>query len=70
MRDWLRTAPQSKEETFKSPGLGDDVRLEGATLVGAGLLVEGRPVHVEVFANSDVAELSTPSMAGQTVQTA
>ncbi len=55
VRDWLRTAPQSKEETFKSPGLGDDVRLEGATLVGAGLLVEGRPVHVEVFANTEEA---------------
>ena len=30
VRDWLHTAPQAKEETFKSPGLGDDVRLEGA----------------------------------------
>ena len=53
VRDWLRTAPQVKEETFKSPGLGDDVRLEGTTLIGAGLLVDGRPVHVEVFANDD-----------------
>jgi hypothetical protein len=68
VRDWLRTASESKEETFKSPGLGDDVRLEGATLVGAGLLVEGRPVHVEVFANSDVRESATPSMAGQTAE--
>jgi hypothetical protein len=35
---------------FKSPGLGDDVRLETQRLSGAGLVVEGQPVHVEVFA--------------------
>ncbi len=53
VRDWLRTAPGVKEETFKSPGLGDDVRMEGNTLVGAGLLLDDHPVHVEVFANTD-----------------
>ena len=60
VRDWLRTAPQPKEETFKSPGLGDDVRLEGATLVGAGLVVDGLPVHVEVFANTEAAASAAP----------
>jgi hypothetical protein len=50
VREWLRAALGAKEETFKSPGLGDDVRVEGARLLGAGLLVDGRPVHVEVFA--------------------
>ena len=55
VRAWLRTAPQAKEETFKSPGMGDDVRLEGATLTGAGLIVGGRPVHVEVFAAAEAA---------------
>ena len=47
---WLRSALEAKEEVFKSPGLGEDVRMEGTQLVGAGLVVEGRPVHVEVFA--------------------
>ena len=55
VRDWLRTAPGVKEETFKSPGLGDDVRMEGTTLVGAGLLLDDHPVHVEVFANTEGA---------------
>jgi hypothetical protein len=49
--EWIKAMPQAKEEKFKSPGLGDDVRLEGPTLVGAGLLVDEQPVHVEVFAN-------------------
>jgi hypothetical protein len=32
-----------------SPGLGDDVRLQGDGVVGAGLVVDDRPVHVELF---------------------
>ncbi len=55
VRDWLRTALGVKEETFKSPGLGDDVRMEGTTLVGAGLVLNDHPVHVEVFANAEGA---------------
>jgi hypothetical protein len=31
--------------------LGYDVRLEGAGVVGAGLLVEEHPVHAELFAD-------------------
>jgi hypothetical protein len=50
VEEWLRTALEAREEVFKSPGLGDDVRLETVRLTGAGLLVEGQPVHVEVFA--------------------
>ena len=57
MYDWLRTAPGVKEEKFKSPGLGDDVRMEGTTLVGAGLMLEDHPVHVEVFANTECPEV-------------
>ena len=41
-----------KAEPFKSPGLGEDVRLEGPDLVGAGLVVEQTPVHVELFAEA------------------
>jgi hypothetical protein len=47
---WLRGAAGAREEVFQSPGLGHDVRLESPQLVGAGLLVEDRPVHVEAFA--------------------
>ncbi len=51
VREWLRTAPAARAQAFKSPGLGDDVRLEGTTLVGAGLVVDDHPVHVELFPN-------------------
>jgi hypothetical protein len=47
---WLRSAAAAKLEPFKSPGLGDDVRVEGPNLVGAGLVVHEQPVHVELFA--------------------
>lgn len=52
---WLHGVVQAKEESFKSPGVGDDVRMEGPTLVGAGLLVEQQPVHVEVFASGGMS---------------
>lgn len=49
VKDWLRTALAAKAQAFKSPGVGDDIRLEGETLVGAGLVVGDHPVHVELF---------------------
>jgi len=56
VQSWLRSAGQAREEVFKSPGVGQDIRMEGPTLVGAGLLVEEHPVHVEVFANEATTE--------------
>lgn len=49
VKDWLRTALEARAEAFKSPGVGDDVRLEGSGLIGAGLFVGDHPVHVELF---------------------
>jgi hypothetical protein len=46
---WLGTAPAARVQAFKSPGLGEDIRLEGQSLVAAGLVIEERPVHVEIF---------------------
>jgi hypothetical protein len=46
---WLNTAAEADAEPFKSPGLGYDVRLKGQQLLGAGLVVEEHPVHVELF---------------------
>ncbi len=51
VQSWLRDVVQAREEVFKSPGLGQDVRMEGPSLMGAGLLIEDQPVHVEVFAS-------------------
>jgi hypothetical protein len=49
VRQWLDGAARAKAEPFKSPGLGHDVRLEGDGVVGAALVVDERPVHVELF---------------------
>ena len=47
--DWLRAASKCESETYASPGLGEDVRVEGDNLVGASLVVEDQPVHTELF---------------------
>ena len=47
--DWLRNASATDAEPFDSPGLGADLRFEGDNVVGACLLVEDRPVHLELF---------------------
>ncbi|MBI4601469.1 MAG: hypothetical protein HY721_05835 [Planctomycetes bacterium] len=49
---WLERALATPGKSFKSPGLGSDVRLETPELVGASLVVDGEPVHTEVFAQS------------------
>lgn len=48
--DWLRSIASASCQQFKSPGLGDDVRIESDDVVGAALVVEGEPVHIESFA--------------------
>jgi hypothetical protein len=50
VRGWLDGVTSAREEVFKSPGLGDDVRLESDRLIAACLRVDEHPVHVEAFA--------------------
>jgi hypothetical protein len=52
--DWLHGAVATKEEVFKSAGLGEDVRVESPRLVAACLRVEDWPVHIEAFAQAIV----------------
>jgi hypothetical protein len=52
VRQWLRTAATAKAQTFPSPGLGEDWRLESKGVLGAGLVVKDHPVHVEMFAEA------------------
>jgi hypothetical protein len=47
---WLREAAVAKAEPYRSPGLGTDLRLSAPKLVGAGLIVDDHPVHLELFA--------------------
>lgn len=47
---WVRSAGAATGQTYKSPGLGHDVRLKGDKVTGSGLIVEEQPIHAEVFA--------------------
>ena len=49
VRELLHQSARAKIESFKSVGLGDDVRLESPSLAGACLVVEQQPVHFEMF---------------------
>jgi hypothetical protein len=49
VRRWLRRASRARAETFVSVGLGQDVRLWGERLVGAALVMEDWPIHLELF---------------------
>ncbi|HEY1376171.1 MAG TPA: DUF6569 family protein [Gemmataceae bacterium] len=52
VQDWLRRACDAALRSYPSPGVGEDVRLTGPGVVGAGLVVDGRPVHVQLFAEA------------------
>ncbi len=47
--EWLKSARSARQQWFDSPGVGKDVRIEGEKLVGATLVVDEHPIHVELF---------------------
>jgi hypothetical protein len=47
--EWVRTVHRAKVESFRSPGLGLDLRLSGAGYLGAALVVDEHPIHLELF---------------------
>lgn len=49
-RRWLAGAAESRARAYPAPGLGKDVRLEAPGLLGAGLVIDGEPAHVQLFA--------------------
>jgi len=49
VKNWLRSLAEAKFDPFESPGIGTDVRIKSKELVGDSLVVEGCPVHVELF---------------------
>jgi len=46
---WLESGASATQEAFPSPGMGLDVRIEGKDIIGASLLIEEHPVHMELF---------------------
>jgi len=53
VEEWLSGLSRTAIDSFDSEGLGTDVRLEGDRLVGAMLLADDVPVHVQAFADEN-----------------
>ena len=51
--EWLNGLSRTAVDSFPSEGIGTDVRLEGDRLVGAMLMVDDVPVHVQAFADEN-----------------
>ena len=47
--EWVRGSASALIDLFPSPGLGVDCRLESTRHFGAVLVVDGRPLHLEMF---------------------
>ena len=50
---WLERIASAKQEPFPSPGVGLDVRIEGKDVIGASLVVNDLPVHLELFCRTE-----------------
>jgi len=46
---WLESSAKATQEPFPSPGLGQDVRIEGEDVLGASLVLGDHPIHMELF---------------------
>jgi hypothetical protein len=53
---WLQAAARAKIESYPSPGIGRDVRLEATAMSGSALVVDELAVHLELFAESPTPE--------------
>lgn len=47
--DWICSATEARFNSFESPGIGVDIRIKSKNLIGDSLLIEGSPVHLELF---------------------
>lgn len=46
---WLVRSAGASQEPFPSPGIGLDVRIEGEDVLGASLVIDDHPIHMELF---------------------
>jgi hypothetical protein len=49
---FLSTLKKAARESFPAIGLGEDVRIKGSTIVGGGLVVDGKVLHLVAFPGS------------------
>ncbi|QTA91486.1 Uncharacterized protein dnm_075540 [Desulfonema magnum] len=52
VKDWICSVAEACLDSFQSPGTGVDIRIRSENLIGVSLLVEGCPVHAELFSES------------------
>ena len=52
VKDWICSVAEARSDSFQSPGTGADIRIKSESLIGASLLVDGCPVHTELFFSS------------------
>jgi len=67
VEDFLTEVAQSRVETFRAVGLGQDLRLSSARLAGAGLAFEEHLIHLSAFrteGNRAESDGSEPSRRG------
>ncbi|MBI3666601.1 MAG: hypothetical protein HY236_10330 [Acidobacteria bacterium] len=61
---WLERGARATQESFPSPGVGQDVRIEGEDLIGACLVVEDHPVHMELFRRTEPRRTQASGQVG------
>jgi hypothetical protein len=65
---WLERVASAKQESFPSPGLGLDVRIEGEDVIGDSLVVDGHPVHLELFCRTEPRQAPASGEGGAQAQ--
>jgi len=61
---WLDAAASATLESFPSPGVGQDMRIEGEDVIGASLVVDDHPVHMELFRRTEPRQARASEPAG------
>jgi hypothetical protein len=46
---WLESSASARQKPLPSPGIGVDVRIEGKDVIGASLVIDDQPIHMELF---------------------
>ncbi|MCX7920109.1 MAG: hypothetical protein N3A72_11000 [bacterium] len=55
---------QSESDSFKSVGLGDDIRIRGKKLIGTSLVYEQTPIHFAIFRTETTENTSVNDVFG------
>jgi len=61
---WLDAAASATLESFPSPGVGQDMRIECEDVICASLVVDDHPVHMELFRRTEPRQARASEPAG------